>query len=311
MVVAVGLALLISGAKPGPANAALLANDDTYSTPFETRLRVAAPGFLANDIDVVGKPTLVATTSHGTLNWHDDGRIDYRPAKGFSGQDHFDYKLTTLGLVTTTARVTINVGPVPPPTPTPAPTPTPTPKPTPKATPKPTPEPTPEPTPRPLPTIIPLPTLPDLLPTPTPVPTPRPDPTVRPTARPTPSPTVDPDLGGTGRPRSTATPGASSNATGLGTTGGPGAGHGGGPNLTIGPSTGEGSAPPVALGPVDVDLGLSLEMVVPGVALVVPGLLLIVAVLAQSLGALVWVPFVRRTFGEKKAPTGRRRRTYA
>ncbi len=60
-----------------------------------------------------------------------------------------------------------------------------------------------------------------------------------------------------------------------------------------------------------MDLGLSLELVVPSVALVVPGLLLILAVLAQSLGALAWLPFVRRTLGEKGPPTGRRRRTYA
>ena len=73
--------VLVAGARPAPANAALLgANDDTYTTPFETRLEVSAPGYLANDIDVVGKPTLVSTTSaHGNLNWHDDGR-DRLPA---------------------------------------------------------------------------------------------------------------------------------------------------------------------------------------------------------------------------------------
>jgi hypothetical protein len=98
--------------------------------------------------------------------------------------------------------------------------------------------------------------------------------------------------------------------TGNGTTGTSGPG-GGVPNLSIGPSAGEGSAPPVSLGPVEVDLGLSLELAVPGVALVVPGLLLIIAVLAQSIGALAWLPFVRRTFGAKEPPTGRRRRTYA
>ena len=67
----------------------------------------------------------------------------------------------------------------------------------------------------------------------------------------------------------------------------------------------------MSLGPVDVDLGLSLEMVVPGVALVVPGLLLIVAVLAQSLGALAWLRSSAGRSATKEAPTGRRRRTYA
>jgi hypothetical protein len=67
----------------------------------------------------------------------------------------------------------------------------------------------------------------------------------------------------------------------------------------------------VSLGPVDMDLGLSLELAVPGVALVVPGLLLILAVIAQSLGALAWLPFVRRSLGEPEPTTRRRRRTYA
>ena len=49
----------------------------------------------------------------------------------------------------------------------------------------------------------------------------------------------------------------------------------------------------------------------PGVALVVPGLLLILAVLAQSLGALAWLPFVRRSLGDQEPQPGRRRRTYA
>ena len=49
----------------------------------------------------------------------------------------------------------------------------------------------------------------------------------------------------------------------------------------------------------------------PSVALVVPGLLLILAVLAQSLGALAWLPFVKRTLGEERSPGHRRRHTFA
>ena len=96
LVAAIAFVALVAGARPAPANAALLANDDTYTTPFQTRLRVAAPGYLANDIDIVGKPKLLTKTTHGKLNWHDDGRIDYQPNAGFSGVDHFDYQLTSL-----------------------------------------------------------------------------------------------------------------------------------------------------------------------------------------------------------------------
>ena len=74
-----------------------LANDDTYTTPFQTRLRVAAPGYLANDIDIVGKPKLLTKPTHGKLNWHDDGRIDYQPNAGFSGVDYFEYQFTAAG----------------------------------------------------------------------------------------------------------------------------------------------------------------------------------------------------------------------
>ena len=50
---------------------------------------------------------------------------------------------------------------------------------------------------------------------------------------------------------------------------------------------------------------------VPSVALVVPGLLLILAVLAQGIGALAWLPFVRRTLDRDEAPARRRRHTFA
>ena len=64
---------------------------------------------------------------------------------------------------------------------------------------------------------------------------------------------------------------------------------------------------PVAIS-VDVDTGgIGVEWLVPTVAVTVPGLLLMVAVLAQSLGALVWIPVVRRWLGGL-GDRGRRRR---
>jgi hypothetical protein len=54
---------------------------------------------------------------------------------------------------------------------------------------------------------------------------------------------------------------------------------------------------------VAVDIGGSsvlsgtMEWVVPSVALTVPGLLLVVIIVAQTLGALAWLPAVRRSLG--------------
>ncbi|MBA2701220.1 MAG: hypothetical protein H0U58_05885 [Chloroflexi bacterium] len=43
--------------------------------------------------------------------------------------------------------------------------------------------------------------------------------------------------------------------------------------------------------------GRAFEWLVPGALVTVPGLLLILAVAAQSLGALAWLPVVRRQVG--------------
>ena len=165
----------------------LLANDDTYTTPFETRLRVGKPGFLANDIDIVGEAEARCTTpTHGKLNWHDDGRIDYEPDDGFTGTDHFDYQLTTLlprararhgsrsSSVRSPRRSRRHSRPRRQPRRRPRPDAEAHTGPHADAGPTPTPRPTPVPTPRPssippLPTLEPLPSL-DVRPTPTPGP---------------------------------------------------------------------------------------------------------------------------------------------
>jgi hypothetical protein len=43
----------------------------------------------------------------------------------------------------------------------------------------------------------------------------------------------------------------------------------------------------------------------PALVLTIPGLLLLLAIAAQALGALAWIPIVRRSLGE---PAGGRRR---
>lgn len=309
-VVAALVVMVVSVGTPAPVRAALIANDDSYSTPFETRLEVAKPGFLANDIGVVGKPTLVTGTNHGQLNWHDDGRIDYRPNDGFSGTDHFIYQLTLL-LVRSTAKVTITVNaPTSTPTPSPTPTPKPTASPTPTPTPAPTPSPTPTPTPRPslLPTLppIPIPTLPPLLPTPSPTPT-RPagatEPPVTPSPSTSPGPSGSPDPSAAPSPDRSATP--SLGAAGPVATSGPGPTNGApAPTQALQFAGQPGTNINVTIGSIG-GLGLPVEWLVPTLVVTGPGILLMLAVLAQGAGALLWLPYVRRTLGgdRRRRPT--------
>src|SRR5439155_880190 len=69
--------------------------DDSYTTPEDTTLTVAAPGVLANDTDVDGDPLtaiLVTSPAHGTLNLNSDGSFTYTPALNYNGPDSFTYK---------------------------------------------------------------------------------------------------------------------------------------------------------------------------------------------------------------------------
>jgi hypothetical protein len=243
--------------------------------------------------------------------------------------------IATSNLATVTINVTAPAPtPTPTPAPTPVPTPAPTPVPTPAPTPNPTPRPTstPNPTPTllpPTPTLLPptptlVPPLPTLLP-----PTPTLPPTLLPTPSPTPAATVQP--GESSRPTTSGAPAAGSSAgptpppgvggsTGGGSflgPGGPGGPAGlGGPAGTSGGSdgssdTGAGPDPPAgfAVGRADLDsidgigdvgvvgLGGLVVWAVPALALSVPGLLLVLAVLAQAMGGLLWLPVARRWLG--------------
>lgn len=181
--------------------------------------------------------------------------------------------------------------PTPTPTPTPAATPTPTPAPT--ATPKPAPTATPKPLPTIIPTLPPLPTLPlptidpgGLLPTPTPTITPRE------TATPEVSVSLEPSDGS-----AAAVP-----IPGLG-----GGSTGGRATLTL--VGGRGAEATAA----DTDVGVELfglldgdfVWFVPAASVAVPGLLVILWVLLQTIGALAWIPAVRRMSEESE---DRRRR---
>ena len=96
------------------ANRPPVANDDAYSTPFDTPLNVAAPGVLGNDTDADGDPiTAVKDTnpSHGSVSLNPDGSFLYTPNPGFAGVDSFTYHANDTLADSNVATVTITVLP--------------------------------------------------------------------------------------------------------------------------------------------------------------------------------------------------------
>ena len=78
-----------------PGNDVPVAVADSYSTPKNTTLTVAAPGLLSNDTDADGDPLTaikVSDPSHGTVTVSANGAISYVPTTGYSGPDSFTYK---------------------------------------------------------------------------------------------------------------------------------------------------------------------------------------------------------------------------
>ncbi|MFA7628618.1 MAG: Ig-like domain-containing protein, partial [Candidatus Dojkabacteria bacterium] len=102
-----------------PVKDQVVAVDDEYETDEDTTLTVAAPGVLANDIDVdlnIMTAGLVTDVQHGSLTLSGDGSFVYVPEPDFHGTDSFKYQLVTYpapqSLWTDTATVTITVHPV-------------------------------------------------------------------------------------------------------------------------------------------------------------------------------------------------------
>ena len=102
-----------------------LAVNDSYSTPFNTPLNIAASGVLANDSDPDGNAitaVLSVGPAHGSLTLNANGGFVYTPTAGYSGPDSFTY-FANDGVVNSTsaATVSISVGAVilPPPDTTP------------------------------------------------------------------------------------------------------------------------------------------------------------------------------------------------
>ncbi len=93
--------------------------DDAYQTNEDTTLTIAAPGVLANDIDVDENnqvAVLVSGVTNGTLTLNSDGSFVYVPKADWNGVDTFVYQLVTYpapaNLWTDEATVTITVNPV-------------------------------------------------------------------------------------------------------------------------------------------------------------------------------------------------------
>ena len=92
-----------------------VANNDSYSTPQDTVLNIAAPGVLANDSDPEGHALTMIKDSdpaNGTLSIHPDGSFSYTPNIGFTGTDTFTYKASDSDLESAVATVTITVNAV-------------------------------------------------------------------------------------------------------------------------------------------------------------------------------------------------------
>ena len=211
--------------------------------------------------------------------------------------------------------ITVSPAPTPNPTPTPTPNPTPTLKPTPAPTPTPSPRPTPSP----------------LLPHASAAAEPAPDSAADgdtearrvPDADPQadarrPAPRINRHRAIARRPRSasptaTATPPpGSGSATPMPsddpdtdalppvTAGGSGPGDAGpGSRLRIGrdPEGGVGTGPEIDVSFAAMESLGNLSWAVPSLVLAVPGLLLVLAVLAQAVGGVLWLPVIRRRIG--------------
>lgn len=178
----------------------------------------------------------------------------------------------------------------------------------------------PLPTPKPSPTILPtarptvLPTaLPTLIPTPRPTARPTPTPIATGTPAPTPTPTRSPEPAD---PSATPPPAGGTSDPGATPAGPAPQGSSAPDRIPIGseaplgaallmPSAGPGGGGSGAAGPAirltsgfDTPFGEGFAWAVPGLVLTVPGLLIVLAAIAaQAVGAVAWLPVVRRRIG--------------
>jgi hypothetical protein len=87
---------------------------DLYAVVMNTSLTIAAPGFLANDLDldgdVITAVSIADNVDHGVLAAFSDGSFTYTPTAGFSGTDSFAYRMRdAANHISDPVPVTINV----------------------------------------------------------------------------------------------------------------------------------------------------------------------------------------------------------
>src|SRR5207247_2171603 len=94
-------------------NDAPVAVNDSYTTPEDTTLNVAAPGRSANRREGDGgrsSAVLVSQPTHGTLKLNSNGSFTYPPAANYNGTDSFTYRandgLADSGIATVTITIT-------------------------------------------------------------------------------------------------------------------------------------------------------------------------------------------------------------
>lgn len=110
------VALISTLSAPGAAVGAPVANPDSATTPLNTPVVVSV---LANDTCAGAACTvptavvaIVAPPLNGTATVNADGTVTYTPAVNFTGSDSFTYTVTSGGLVSNSAAVSITITPV-------------------------------------------------------------------------------------------------------------------------------------------------------------------------------------------------------
>jgi VCBS repeat-containing protein len=102
--------------QPAGSNVPPIAVSDSYGTPQNTPLTVAAPGVLDNDSDLNGDPLTAVLENgpdQGSLTLNPDGSFLYTPNQDFSGQDSFSYRANDGSASSTPVSVTITVSTLP------------------------------------------------------------------------------------------------------------------------------------------------------------------------------------------------------
>jgi VCBS repeat-containing protein len=93
-------------------NTVPVAADDNYSVAEDNALSVAAPGVLANDLELDGESliaTLVSNPAHGSLTPNSDGSFTYTPDANYNGPDSFTYETNDSRFDSGVATVSISV----------------------------------------------------------------------------------------------------------------------------------------------------------------------------------------------------------